>query len=89
MEHNPFLRPLPAGGRGSVEKRENIPWQHRAEPPSEFENRLGDALEAIFASGVESLPQLVEELNKRGLRDRSGQAWTEQSFQAEMQRLGA
>ena len=89
MEHNPFLRPSPPGARGSVEKRENIPWQHRAEPPSEFDNALGDALEAIFASGIEELPQLVEELNRRGSRDRAGRPWTEESFQAEMQRLGA
>jgi hypothetical protein len=89
MEHNPFLKPGAPGARGTQERRENIPWQHRAEPPSEFENRLGDALEAIFASGIEELPRLVEELNKRGLRDRAGKAWTEESFQAEMQRLGA
>jgi hypothetical protein len=89
MEHNPFLRPGAAGARGGVEKLENVPWQHRAQPPSEFENRLGDALEAIFASGVEELPRLIEELNKRGVHDHGGAPWTEASFQAEMQRLGA
>ena len=89
MEHNRFLRPGTPGARGAVERLENIPWQHRAEPPSEFENHLGDALEAIFASGVEELPRLVEELNKRGLRDRGGAPWTEETFQAEMRRLGA
>jgi hypothetical protein len=89
MEHNPFLRPTPPGARGSVERRENIAWQHRAEPPSAFENALGDALEAIFASGIEELPRLVDELNKRASRDRAGKPWTEESFQAEMQRLGA
>ena len=89
MEHNPFLHPTLAGARGSVEKRENIAWQNRAEPPSEFDNELGDALEAIFASGIEELPRLIEELNKRGSRDRAGRPWNEESFQAEMQRLGA
>ena len=89
MEHNPFLRPAPPGARGSVEKRENIAWQNRAEPPSQFENALGDALEEIFASGIDELAQLIDELNKRGSRDRAGRPWTEESFQAEMQRLGA
>jgi hypothetical protein len=90
MEHNPFLRSASAGGaRGSVEKRDNIPWQHRAEPPSEFENRLGDALEAIFAAGVDDLPGVVEALNRAALRDRAGHPWTEASFQAEIRRLGA
>jgi len=88
MDHNPFLKPAAAASRGTVEKRENIPWQHRAEPPGEFENRLGDALVQIFASGVESLPDLVRALN-RILPDRNGIAWTEESFQAEMKRLGA
>jgi hypothetical protein len=89
MEHNPYLRPTAPRARGSVEKRENLCWQNRAEPPSEFENRLGDALVAIFAGGVTELAQLIEELNKAGQRDRAGQAWTEETFQAEMRRLGA
>jgi hypothetical protein len=88
MDHNPFLKKSTPGARGGVEKRENFEWQHRAEAPSEFENRLGDALEQIFAKGIESLPQVVEELNQT-TRDRAGNPWTEQTFQAEMKRLGA
>jgi hypothetical protein len=88
MDHNPFQKKSTPGARGGVEKRENIEWQNRAEAPSEFENRLGDALEQIFAKGIESLPQVVEELNKT-TRDRAGNPWTEQTFQAEMKRLGA
>jgi hypothetical protein len=72
-----------------VEKRANVEWQHRAEPPSEFENRLGDALEQIFGSGIDQLSKVVDELNKRGNRDRAGKPWSEESFQAEMKRLGA
>jgi recombinase-like protein len=87
MDHNPFLKKGAPGGRGGVEKRENVPWQYRAEAPSEFENRLGDALEQIFAKGVESLHDVVQELN-RLTPDRSGKPWTEESFQAEMKRLG-
>ena len=88
MEHNPFLRPGARGARGAVETRENIPWQHRAEPPTQFENRLGDALEQIFAKGVDQLPDVVRELNAL-TPDRDGKPWTEESFQAEMRRLGA
>jgi hypothetical protein len=88
MDHNPFLKKSAPGARGGVEKRENFEWQHRAEAPSEFENRLGDALEQIFANGIDSLAEVVQELNKT-TRDRAGNPWTEQSFQAEMKRLGA
>jgi hypothetical protein len=88
MDHNPFLKPAASGARGGIEKRENIEWQHRAEAPGEFENRLGDVLEQAFGKGIDTLPDLVNELNAAGSRDRSGNAWTEESFQAEMRRLG-
>jgi hypothetical protein len=88
MDHNPFRRKTAPGARGGVEERTNIEWQNRADPPTEFENRLGDALEQIFAKGVESLPEVVRELN-RVTPDRAGNPWTEESFQAEMKRLGA
>ena len=88
MDHNPFLEKGQPGARGGVEQRVNIAWQHRAAAPDEFENRLGDALEQIFAGGTESLPHVVEELN-RLVKDRDGKPWTEESFQAEMKRLGA
>lgn len=88
MDHNPFLRDTGAGARGTVEKRYNIPWQHRAAPPGEFETRLADALEQIFARGLEAVPDVVRELN-RITPDRSGKPWTEESFQSEMRHLGA
>ena len=88
MDHNPFLKKGKPGARGGVEERVNIAWQHRAAAPDEFENRLGDALEEIFSKGVQELSQVVEELNKT-TKDRAGNPWTEESFQAEMKRLGA
>ena len=88
MDYNPFLKKGQPGARGGVEQRVNIAWQHRAAAPDEFENRLGDALEQIFGRGTESLPEIVSELNKT-MADRSGKPWTEQTFQAEMKRLGA
>ena len=88
MNHNPFLRRAAGRARGGGEQRDNIEWQNRAEPPSPFEDRIGDALEAIFAKGIDELPAVVRELNSAAVRDRDGNAWTEESFQAEMKRLG-
>ena len=88
MDHNPFLKKGQPGARGGVEQRVNIAWQNRAAAPDEFENRLMNALEQIFARGTESLPEIVSELNKT-MADRSGTPWSEQSFQTEMKRLGA
>jgi hypothetical protein len=89
VDHNPFLSRAAARARGSVEQRHNIQWQNRAEPPSPFEDRVGDALEAIFAKGIDELSAVVRELNNAAVPDRDGNAWTEESFQAEMKRLGA
>jgi hypothetical protein len=88
MDHNPFLANKSADARGKVEQLENIEWQTRATPPTEFENRLGDLLIQIFAKGVETLPEVIQELNRNGSRDAAGNPWTEESFQAEMKRLG-
>jgi hypothetical protein len=85
--HNPFLTKRPAS-RGEVEIPRNIAWQTRAAPPTEHENRLGDALERIFAADIESLPELVAQLNAEGSRDPAGQPWTEGSFQEHMKQLG-
>ncbi len=98
MDHNPFLaalrqsRPGEAAGKGRIERPEdvrNIVWQTRDAPPTAYENRLGDALEAIFGEGVDDLATVVARLNERGVRDSSGQAWNEDSFAREMRRLGA
>ncbi len=98
MDHNPYLaalrqsRPGEAAGKGRIERPEdarNITWQTRAVPPTAYENELGDALEAIFGAGVEDLPTLVARLNERGVRDASGQDWTEDSFARAMRHLGA
>jgi recombinase-like protein len=88
VEYNPFLRRAAARARGSVEQRHNIEWQNRFEAPSPFEERIADALEKIFAKGIDELPGVVRELNQAAVRDRDGNAWTEESFQAEMKRLG-
>lgn len=64
------------------------PWQFRTAAPTDYEDRLGDALEAAFAAGVHELPDLAAALNEAGLRTPDGEAWTEANFPAAMKRLG-
>ena len=102
MDFNPFLEPWVlhmqsptpnnVAGKGQIEapgQAHNIVWQTRAAAPSEFENALGDALEVVFEGGAETPDQVVEGLNRHGLRGPDGQAWTVALFEAEMARLGA
>ncbi|MFN6956234.1 MAG: recombinase-like helix-turn-helix domain-containing protein [Acetobacteraceae bacterium] len=96
-DYNPMLRPWQrpepgsAAGKGAIERPErvvNLVWQTRPAPPSEYENALADHLIACFDAGAEELPDLVAALNARGSRGPDGAPWTEQSFTAEMARLG-
>ena len=64
-------------------------WQVGDGKPSDYETRLGDALEAAFAAGQHEIADLVKTLNASGLRAADSMAWTEASFAAEMERLGA
>lgn len=66
----------------------HYPTQTRDQPHGDFENRLGDALEAIFRVGTHDLPGIVAALNQRGLRTRNGLVWTEETFRAEMAAMG-
>jgi hypothetical protein len=78
--------------RGRIEKPdevENVVWQTRDSEPTDYENRLGDALEQAFADGALELGEVVERLNKLKFPDPDGRPWTEASFQAEMRRFGA
>jgi hypothetical protein len=56
--------------------------------PSDYENRLGDALEEVFKSGIHDLAGIVAALNARGLASPDGGAWTEANFGDTMRRLG-
>jgi hypothetical protein len=63
--------------------------QHRLNPPTQYENLLGDAIEAAYRQGIDSLPELVRSLNDQFVPSPGGQPWTEDLFTAEMRRLGA
>jgi hypothetical protein len=94
MDFNPYLARAQNGAsaRSPIERPdhiENLGWQTRAAPPSEYENRLGDALEAAFEQGVTELAALVTHLNQTPLRAPGGSPWTEASLAAELKRLGA
>jgi hypothetical protein len=97
MDHNPLLkpwiRPKPddSAGKGVIERPGavvNYVWQTRPAPPSEYENRLGDALVECFAAGIEAIEPLVARLNEMGVMAPGGAPWSVASFEREMARLG-
>ena len=63
------------------------PHQARRRPQTDFENLLGDAIEAAFAAGAWELDALVARLNADGIRMPDGRQWTEDSFKALMAEL--
>ena len=78
--------------RGRIEKPDearNVAWQTRSAQPTEYENRLGDALEQVFASGAHELGEVIQGLKELKVLAPDGKPWTEESFKAEMRRLGA
>ncbi|KAF7961800.1 hypothetical protein AWV80_28980 [Cupriavidus sp. UYMU48A] len=90
----PWERPAPnnVAGKGHIEqpgKVANIVWQTRADAPSAYENKLGDALEAAFEGGAQSPADIVRAFNATDFLCLDGQAWTEERFLAEMRRVGA
>ena len=96
IDYNPFLNPgqkppTAAAGTGKIERPsdiQNLPWQTRPAPPTEYEVLLTNALEQIFGEGIHGLSGIVGRLNEVGMRDPSGSAWTAEGFQREMARLG-
>ncbi|MEY0230702.1 recombinase-like helix-turn-helix domain-containing protein [Providencia manganoxydans] len=91
---NPFLpanhQIIPAieGGKGHIQSpgtAPNVVWQTRSRIPDEYEVSLIAMLETLFASGVETLEQIIDELNQKQLFDRQGQQWNEASFREFLQ----
>ncbi|MPY96703.1 MAG: hypothetical protein GEU97_01665 [Actinophytocola sp.] len=64
------------------------PVQTRTHPPTSYENALADELESIYGRGVHDLTGVVAALNDGGVRPPTGAEWTEESFTAELARLG-
>lgn len=67
----------------------NETHQHRDAPPTAYENLLGDSIERGFAQGLHDIESLIDYLNKAGPAGPNSQAWTVETFKAEMARLGA
>ena len=63
--------------------------QARERKPTAYEDLLGDTIERGFAAGLHERDALVAYLNQAGPLGPDGQAWTPESFEAEMARLGA
>jgi len=64
------------------------PHQARTREPTVFEDLLGDAIERAFASGVETLPELIASLNRTGPAAENGEEWTEERYLELISRLG-
>lgn len=79
------------GDASTIERYDSpilIRWQTRPALPSDYENALGDALEALFTREVYALGAIIDGLNESGPADPDGKPWTEASFTSVMQRLG-
>ena len=93
-DHNPGLTPdrSDKGSEAGIEhpdRVENIAWQTRVAPPTAEEDRLADALQAIFAKEIYDLSQVVEMLDGIVPPPPGTQRWTEAVLRAELARLGA
>ena len=94
MDYNPWLAAT-RGNKGDADTLEDprrpelLRWQTRARAPTAYEDRLADALRAIFGDEVHELPGIVARLNDAGIPDPDGAPWTEAGFEAALRELGA
>jgi phenylpropionate dioxygenase-like ring-hydroxylating dioxygenase large terminal subunit len=94
MHCNPWLAE-PRGNKGDAETVENpgdpllLRWQTRARPPSEHEDRLADALTAIFGDEVYELSGIAARLNDAGVPAPGGGPWTGDAFTSAMRTLAS
>lgn len=63
--------------------------QSRTHEPTPYEYKLAATLEEVFTKEGHELADVVDGLNARQVRAPDGAPWTEASFRAEMNRLGA
>lgn len=72
----------------SIPQRYMQPHQARKNPPTPYEDLLGDSIERAFAAGAQEPSDIVQHLNTYGPFAPNGLAWTEPMFRSEMKRLG-
>ncbi|MEU5087767.1 recombinase-like helix-turn-helix domain-containing protein [Streptomyces sp. NPDC021356] len=65
------------------------PHQSRNHTPTPYELKLARTLEEIFTHDGHELADVVAGLNTRQVHTPGGEPWTEDTFRAEMHRLGA
>lgn len=96
-KYNPRLKqweriiPATEPGQGRIEAPggfDNLVWQNRGHEPEAFELALVEALESVLAGGATELDQVVAGLNALEVKDRQGQAWTDNGFLQELAVLG-
>ncbi|MEV7566416.1 recombinase-like helix-turn-helix domain-containing protein [Streptomyces tanashiensis] len=63
--------------------------QSRTREPTPYEYKLAATLEEVFTQDGHGLSDVVRGLNARKVHTADGAPWTEESFRAEMNRLGA
>ncbi|MET9595294.1 recombinase-like helix-turn-helix domain-containing protein [Streptomyces sp. NPDC006516] len=63
--------------------------QSRTHEPTPYEYKLAATLEEVFTREGHELTDVVRGLNARQVHAADGTPWTEESFRAEMNRLGA
>ncbi|MCB8908015.1 MULTISPECIES: recombinase-like helix-turn-helix domain-containing protein [unclassified Streptomyces] len=63
--------------------------QSRTHEPTPYEYKLAATLEEVFTHEGHELTDVVRGLNARTVHTADGTPWTEESFRAEMNRLGA
>ncbi|MBM3488264.1 MAG: hypothetical protein FJX67_16790 [Alphaproteobacteria bacterium] len=66
-----------------------MPWQTRAAEPTDYEAALADALDRVLGAGHHELAAIIAGLKADGVCAPDGKAWTPDSLQAVMRRLGA
>jgi hypothetical protein len=63
--------------------------QVQKQPPTAYENRLGDAIEDAFRNGIREMPALVADLNAKGVPDPKGAPWKVETFESTLAALNA
>lgn len=97
LDYNPKLKtwlenkPNPDAGINNIQIPGEVThtiWQHRSHSPTKYELNLVNSLVKAFTDGATSPSDVVKALTAQGMLLESGEKFTEESFKAEMARLG-